>query len=95
MGQSLFLAFIDLRKAFDSVPHDAFWQVLRACGIPPLLVGLRMDLHAGTQAAVRLGPLNGGAFDVPCCSRQACVVTPLLPTRVHRICAEAGTGTRS
>ena len=74
----LYLAFIDLRKAFDSVPSDALWHVLRAYGTPPLLVELLMDLHAGTLAAVRLGALKGEAFSVSCGVRQGCVIAPLL-----------------
>ena len=74
----LYLAFIDLRKAFDSVPRDALWRVLRAYGAPPLLVELLMDLHTGTLAAVRLGALKGESFSVSCGVRQGCVVAPLL-----------------
>ena len=72
------LAFIDLRKAFDSVPRDALWRVLRAYGAPPLLVELVSDLHTGTQAAVRLGALKGEPFSVSCGVRQGCVIAPLL-----------------
>ena len=74
----LYLAFIDLRKAFDSVPRDALWRVLRAYGAPPLLVDLLMDLHTGTLAAVRLGALKGESFSVSCGVRQGCVIAPLL-----------------
>ena len=34
----LYLLFIDLRKAYDSIPRGALWQVLRKYGIPPTLV---------------------------------------------------------
>ena len=74
----LYLAFIDLRKAFDSVPRDALWRVLSAYGAPPLLVELLMDLHTGTLAAVRLGALKGEPFSVSCGVRQGCVIAPLL-----------------
>ena len=77
-GQPLYLAFIDLRKAFDSVPRDALWRVLRAYGVPTLLVDLLMDLHTGTQALVRLGALRGESFDVSCGVRQGCVIAPML-----------------
>lgn len=74
----LHLAFIDLRKAFDSVPRNALWCVLRAYGVPPLLVELLMDLHTGTQAAVRLGTLMGESFEVSSGVRQGCVIAPML-----------------
>lgn len=74
----LYLAFVDLRKAFDSVPRDALWRVLRAYGAPPLLVELVTDLHTGTLAAVRLGALKGEPFSVSSGVRQGCVIAPML-----------------
>ena len=32
----LFTLFIDLKKAYDSVPRDALWQVLEKYGVPLL-----------------------------------------------------------
>lgn len=74
----LHLAFIDLRKAFDSVPRGALWRVLRAYAVPHLLVELLMDLHTGTQAAVRLGTVMGESFEVLSGVRQGCVIAPML-----------------
>ena len=34
----LHLAFLDLEKAFDRVPHDVIWLALRDQGIPEHLV---------------------------------------------------------
>ena len=73
----LHLAFIDLRKAFDSVPRGALWRVLRAYAVPQLLVELLMDLHTGTQAAVRLGAVMGESFEVSSGVRQGCVIAPM------------------
>lgn len=60
----LYLAFTDLRKAFDSVPRDAMWRVLGAYSVPPLLVEVLSDLHTGAQAAVRLGALKGEPLSI-------------------------------
>lgn len=49
--QSLYLAFVDLRKACDSIPRDALWRVLSANGVEPWVVELLSDLHTGTQAS--------------------------------------------
>jgi hypothetical protein len=54
------------------------WQVLRAYGVPPLLVELVSDLHTGTLVAVRLGSQKGEPFSVSCGVRQGCIIAPLL-----------------
>ena len=46
---TLYLLFIDLRKAYDSIPREALWQVLRKYGIPPTLVNIIRSLHDGMK----------------------------------------------
>ena len=77
-GQPLHMAFVDLRKAYDSVPRDALWRVLRVYGVHKKLVELLEDLHTGTQAAVRLGGKLSEWFDVRSGVRQGCVIAPVL-----------------
>jgi len=31
--------FVDLKKAYDSVPRDALWIILEKCGMPPRMFG--------------------------------------------------------
>ena len=40
----LFILFVDLRKAYDSVPRDALWKVLERSGVPPCMLGLFMKV---------------------------------------------------
>jgi hypothetical protein len=77
-GQPLHMAFVDLRKAYDSEPRDALWRVLRVYGVHKKLVELLEDLHTGTQAAVRMGGGLSEWFDVQSGVRQGCVIAPLL-----------------
>ena len=70
-----FMAFVDLRKAYDSVPRESLWQILR---VYAKLVELLEDLHKGTQAAVRMGGSMSEWFDVRGGVRQGCVISPLL-----------------
>jgi hypothetical protein len=76
--QALFMAFVDLRKAYDCIPRDALWRVLSAFGVPSKLVALLVDLHTGTMAAVKLGRGTGAQFHIQCGVRQGCVIAPLL-----------------
>jgi len=49
-----FFAFIDLRKAYDSVPREALWIALKKLGIPDDTVKLISSFHQGMTARIRL-----------------------------------------
>ena len=72
---SLFIMFVDLRKAYDSVPRPALWFVLEKCGIPPIMLGIIKSFHDGMMAKVRAGDLN---IEVRNGLRQGCVLAPSL-----------------
>ena len=44
---SLFMMFIDLKKAYDSVPRSALWSVLVKCGVPPMMLNIIKSFHEG------------------------------------------------
>ena len=46
----LFLLFIDLRKAYDSVPRAAMWLALGKLGVPDSIIELIRSFHHETQA---------------------------------------------
>jgi len=74
----LHLAFIDLRKAFDSVPRAALWLILRHYGVLPTLIDLPHDLYTHSEAAVRMGDTKGNHFSVSAGVRQNFVIVPML-----------------
>ena len=43
--EKLFTTFVDLKKAYDSVPRQALWKVLRKLGVPNTLVSLIESFH--------------------------------------------------
>ena len=45
--QGLFTAYVDLRKAFNSVNRDALWRILGLRGVPPKLINLMSKLYSG------------------------------------------------
>ena len=49
---SLFTLFVDLRKAYNSVPRQALWRVLERCGVPPKMLSIVKSFHEGMQAEV-------------------------------------------
>ena len=54
-SRPLYVAFVDIKSAFDSVDRNALWKALRARGIPDILLHLIEDLHTHTGATVRIG----------------------------------------
>ena len=78
-GVSLFMYFIDLQKAYDTVDRTLLWQVLTRIGVPPQMLAAIQQFHDGMRACVR--PDDGVCsdwFDVEQGLRQGCVLSPLL-----------------
>ena len=50
----LFMCFIDLTKAYDSVDRTLLWTVLARFGIPPRMLAVIRQFHDGMRACVRL-----------------------------------------
>ena len=74
----LSVLFVDLRKAYDSIPRSALWLVLRNLGIPPKLLGLVQSLHEGMEARVRLPNVVTDNINVRNGLRQGCTLAPTL-----------------
>ena len=49
---SVYMLFVDLRKAYDSIPRQALQLVLLKYGIPQRMVNNIMSLHEGMKAEV-------------------------------------------
>ena len=73
-----FLVFIDLRKAYDSIPREALWQALELLGAPPQLVQVIKAFHGGMTAQVRVGGSTTSCFNVNNGLRQRCCMAPVL-----------------
>jgi hypothetical protein len=76
--QRLYLAFVDLRKAFDSIPRPALWAVLRARGVPEALLNAVVDLHTDTTCRVRVGGARSRAFGMAYGVQQGCPLASVL-----------------
>ena len=44
---SLFTLFVDVGKAYDSVPRETLWQVLERCSVPPRMLKAVKSVHVG------------------------------------------------
>ena len=74
----LYMAFIDLTKAFDTVPRSSLWTVLGKLGIPEKMKNIIISFHEGMQAEVIHGGKVSDPFLVDNGTKQGCVLAPLL-----------------
>ena len=77
--QPLYMCFIDLRKAYDSVNRDALWTVLQRCyHLPEKILSIIRAMHDESTAAVRAYGKTSDEFAVTSGVRQGCVLAPTL-----------------
>jgi len=73
----LYMAFIDYKKAFDSVRHSMLWSVLRRMGVNGTVVSLLERLYSGQEATVRIEGELSEWFSIQKGVRQGCPVSPV------------------
>jgi len=76
--QPLFLAFVDLTKAFDMVSRSGLFQILQKIGCPPKLLALITAFHKDMQSTVCFDGATSDAFPVSSGIKQGCVLAPTL-----------------
>lgn len=73
-----FFVFVDLRKAYDSVPREAMWLVLKKLGVPEVVVEIIKSFHNDMKAKVRLDGELLEEIEVTNGLRQGCTMAPSL-----------------
>ena len=82
-GVSLFMCFIDLQKAYDTVGRTLLWQVLTRIGVPPqMIIAVIQQFHDGMRESKDCVRPDDGVcsdwFEMEQVLRQGCVLSPLL-----------------
>ena len=73
-----YMLFIDLRKAYDSVPRQALWHCLEKYGIPPRMINIIRSFHEGMKSSVSVNGEHTSEFEVRNGLRQGCTIAPTL-----------------
>ena len=60
----LYLAFIDLEKAFDRVSHAVLWWAMRQLGVDEWLVKIRQLMNQNVFSKVRVDDIYSNPFSV-------------------------------
>ena len=74
----LYLAFVDLTKAFDTVNRDLLWNILRKFGCPPIFIAILQQFHTGICAQVVMAGSQSSSFPVEVGVKQGCVLAPII-----------------
>ena len=76
--QPLYLAFMDLRKAFDSVPRKYLFQKLAYIGITGTLFNVLKDIYSRNKARVRIDNKFSAYFEINSGVMQGSKLGPIL-----------------
>lgn len=87
----LFIAFMDLKAAFDTVDHASLWSILRVIGIPPKIVNLFQKLYGSSESCIRVNGKESSWFSVNSGVRQGCVAASdlfncVIDYLMNRVC---------
>ena len=77
-NKRLYMAFVDLEKAFDRVPRKVIWWALRKLGVEEWIVRLVQGMYANAWSRVRVGEGYSEEFEVKVGVHQGSVLSPLL-----------------
>ena len=87
-GKKLYMCFVDLEKAFSSVPRKALEWALRKKEIPEVLVRSVTSLYEGAKTRVRVDSELSEEFEVKVEMHQGSVQSPFLFALVANVVTE-------
>ena len=79
-NKGLYITFVDLTKAFDTVSRKGLWQILERLGCPPKFLNMIIQLHENQQGRVRYNSDFSEPFPIDNGVKQGCVLAPTLFT---------------
>ena len=77
-SRSIFVVFLDLAKAFDTVHHELVTRALRRQGCPEHFIEVVKDLYDGAVTRVSNGTSDTGEIEIRSGVKQGCPLSPLL-----------------
>ena len=73
-NEDLYMTFVDLTKAFDTVSRNGLWKIMAKLGCPPMV----RQFHDGMQARIQNDGEYSEPFPVTNGVKQGCVMAPTL-----------------
>jgi len=75
-NQPIWIAYVDLKAAFDSIDRAALWLLLRSIGLPDQIVSLMRSLYTDTVSCVRVDGDESGWFGINSGVLLECLLAP-------------------
>jgi hypothetical protein len=63
-NQSLYIAFIDLTKAFGLISRVGLHKVLKKIGCPPMLLSIMESFYPGTNGTINYDGASSEEFEI-------------------------------
>ena len=77
-NKELWMAFVDLEKAFDRVSREVVWRALRCLGVDEWIVSVIKAMYEDATTTMRVNGRESKAFSVRVGVHQGSVLSPLL-----------------
>ena len=77
-GKPLYVAFIDLTKAFNLISRDGLFKILVKVGCPPTLLSIVKSFHDNMKGTVLYNGATFDLFKILSGVKQGCVLAPTL-----------------
>lgn len=77
-SRGLLACFLDVAKAYDSVPHNLLLSRMDDLGMPPVWIDLLRRLYTGNTVETRFGETRARPVEVKRGLKQGCPLSPLL-----------------
>ena len=74
----LYVAFINLTKAFDLLSRDGLFKILAKIDCPPILLSIVKSFHDNMKATVLYDGATSDPFSILSGVKQGCVIAPTL-----------------
>jgi len=76
--RDLYMVFIDLTKAFDSVNRQGLWLILHKIGCPDKFINIVRSFHDSMKGQVIESGVLSDLFGISNDTMQGCILAPLL-----------------
>ena len=77
-NMDLYITFVDLIKAFDTVSREGLWKIMAKFGCPTKFIAMVRQFHDGMLARIQTDDEFSDPFPVTNGVKQGCVLAPTL-----------------